>query len=174
MPTSDEDLQKKQAHVQKLRQQLAAAEASRTAREAELANDVTAAQLDAEAARLEADLASAKDLAKVGSVKAAAAAPLDAARAAMKAELSRGEALEAARQQRDELRTTGVEAVDPGQRLADATAEKNASLPAGVPAETAIPDPEEPEPKTTAPKSTTPPKEVEAPAKADDNTSKEA
>jgi hypothetical protein len=174
MPTSDDDLRKKQEHVQKLRQQLAAAEASRVSREVELANDVTAAQLDAEAARLEADLGVAKDMAKASNVRSAAAAPLDAARNAMKAELSRGEALEAARAQRDELRTPGVEAIDPGQRLADATAEANAALPAGVPAETRIPDPEVPEPKTTAPKSTSQPKEVEAPAKATDDTPKGA
>lgn len=56
MPTSDEDLQQKQERVQQLREQLAAEESKRVQVERETSNDVTAAQLDAEAARLEASI----------------------------------------------------------------------------------------------------------------------
>lgn len=67
--TSAEELAKKAEHVQKLREQVAEAEAKRVAREVEASNDVAYAQLDAEEARLEAQLAAAKESAKVGVVK---------------------------------------------------------------------------------------------------------
>ncbi len=159
MPTSDDDLLKKQANVEKLRQQLVTAEASRVNRELELSNDVTAAQLDAEAARLEADLAVAKDLSRVTAVKSGASAPLDTARDLLKAEIARGSALAAAREQRDNIKNHPDASLDPGQRLADATAEANAKLPAGVPAETRIPVPDSPA-TTTTPKSTNTSKEA--------------
>lgn len=80
MPTSDEELQAKADRVEKLRSQVAAEEAKRATREREIANDITAAQLDAEAAALETRLQVAKDAGKVSAVKEGASAPLDAAR----------------------------------------------------------------------------------------------
>lgn len=84
MPTSEEELKKKRDNVEKLRQQVADEEAKRVTRERELSNDVTAAQLDAEAVRLEARLAAAKDSNKVAAVKEGASAPLDQAKAEMR------------------------------------------------------------------------------------------
>lgn len=94
MPTSDEDLQKQSDRVQKLREQVAAEEAKRTTRERDLANDVTMAQLQAEEAALEARLAVAKDAGKVGSVKAGAAAPLEAAKEQMERAVAQKKAAE--------------------------------------------------------------------------------
>lgn len=84
MPTSDQDLRSKQEHVEKLRSQVAEANAHREERERSLANDVTAAQLDTEAARLEAELIRSREMAKAGTVKLAAS-PLASAQADMKA-----------------------------------------------------------------------------------------
>ena len=96
MPTSDEDLQKQAERVQKLREQVADAEAKRTERERELANDVTMTQLQAEAAALEARLAVAKEQGKVGSVKEGASAPLDAAKDLLERAVAQKKAAEAA------------------------------------------------------------------------------
>lgn len=79
MPTSNEDLQAKKDRVEKLREQVASEEAKRLEREQALANDVTAAQLDAEAARLEAQLETAKQSNKAAAVKEGASDLLDAA-----------------------------------------------------------------------------------------------
>jgi hypothetical protein len=83
MPTSDEDLQAKRDEVSKLREQVANEEAKRLERERNLSNEVEAANLDAEAANLRAQLAAAKESAKVGTVRAGATAPIEAAREAM-------------------------------------------------------------------------------------------
>lgn len=96
MPTSDEDLQKKQEHVEKLRQQLADEENKRVERETELSNDIAAGQLDAEAARLEAQLTAAKSANKVSAVKAGASAPIEAAKAEMATAVEQQKALAAA------------------------------------------------------------------------------
>jgi hypothetical protein len=80
MAISDKELLQKQQHVEKLREQLATAESTRMARENERGNEIVAVQLDAEAARLEAQLAEAKRLATVSAVKEGASGPLDAAR----------------------------------------------------------------------------------------------
>lgn len=96
MPTSDEDLQKEAERVQKLREQVSNAEAKRTERERELANDVTMTQLQAEAAALEARLAVAKEAGKVSSVKDGASAPLDAAKEQLRRAVAQKEAAEAA------------------------------------------------------------------------------
>ena len=77
MPTTDEELAKKAEHVQRLREQVAAAQAQRVSREAEVSNDITAAQLDAEEVRLQAQLDAAKHESKVASVKSGAAIVLD-------------------------------------------------------------------------------------------------
>jgi hypothetical protein len=78
--TTDEELEQKRQHVEKLRNQLADEQAKRTERENGLVNDVTATQLDAEASRLEAALAAAKEANKVAAVKQGADAPLTAAK----------------------------------------------------------------------------------------------
>lgn len=57
MPTSNEDLNAKAEEVQSLREQVRQAESDRRTREAEVANDVTMAQLQAEEAALRARLA---------------------------------------------------------------------------------------------------------------------
>lgn len=94
MPTSNEDLQKKAERLQKLREQVAAEESKRTSRESELANDVKMTEMEAEEARLEARLAAAKDAGKVGSVKAGASAPLEAAKEQMERAVAQKKAVE--------------------------------------------------------------------------------
>lgn len=79
-PTSDEDLQKLQNDVDTLRERVAAEEAKRVERERLAANDVTAAHLNAEKARLEAQLASAKEAGKAAAVKEGLSGPLEAAK----------------------------------------------------------------------------------------------
>jgi hypothetical protein len=96
MPTSDEDLQKKAERVQKLREQVTNAEATRVQREADLANDITMRQLEAEEAALEARLAVAKEAGKVANVKQGAAAPLDAVTEQMERAVAQQKAAEAA------------------------------------------------------------------------------
>ena len=81
MATTDEELDQKRQHVQKLRDQVAQEEAKRIEREADLVNDIAAAQLDAEATRLEAQLAEAKRQNKVNEVKSGASTVLDAIKA---------------------------------------------------------------------------------------------
>ena len=79
MPTSDEELAAKRAQVEKLRVNVATENAKREQRERELANDVHAAQLDAEIAQLEVQLEQAKASNKVAAVKEGATGPLQAA-----------------------------------------------------------------------------------------------
>lgn len=80
MSTSDEDLKKMQDKVEKLRERVAAEETKRITRERELANDVTYANLEAEGARLEAELAAAKQANSAASIKEGVAGPLEAAK----------------------------------------------------------------------------------------------
>lgn len=54
---SEEDLQAKREHVEKLRSQLADARTKAESNAIDMSNEVTAKQLDAEAAQLEAELA---------------------------------------------------------------------------------------------------------------------
>lgn len=77
MPTTQEELAAKRERVEKLRDQLAAAEAQRVSRESEAQTDIEAAQLDAEEARLQGQLVAAKEAAKVGSVKSGTSGVLD-------------------------------------------------------------------------------------------------
>jgi hypothetical protein len=60
MPITDEELDQKRQRVEELRSQVAQEEARRVANESALVNEVTAAQLDAETTRLEAQLEVAK------------------------------------------------------------------------------------------------------------------
>jgi hypothetical protein len=79
-PVSDADLAKKQERVAKLRAQVEEAERTRVERERDQANTITMAQLDAEEARLQAQLDSAKAAGRVSTVKEGASGPLEAAR----------------------------------------------------------------------------------------------
>lgn len=73
MPTTDDELAKKRDKLEKLREQVAEAEDTRLQRERELSNDISAAELDAEEARLTHRLSIAKEMSKVSVVKAGAA-----------------------------------------------------------------------------------------------------
>lgn len=97
MPTSDEDLQKLQVEVQKLRDDVAAQEAAAATRARESDNDIAAAQLTAERTRLQAQLAAAKDAAKATNIKSGASAPLAAAKADMQLALEQTKQQEALR-----------------------------------------------------------------------------
>jgi cytochrome c1 len=77
MPTTDEEVAKKAAHVQRLREQVAAAQDQRVTRVSELSNDITMRQLEVEESRLQAQLDLAKNDAKVTTVKAGASTLLD-------------------------------------------------------------------------------------------------
>lgn len=94
MPTSDEDLDKQKDKVQKLREDVAQAEATRINREASLANDETMLRLQTEEAQLRARLAEVKESSKASSVKAGNDAPLSAAKADMEAAVARQKAAE--------------------------------------------------------------------------------
>ena len=82
---SEEDLQRKRDKNDKLREQIAAAEADAEARSRSQANEIESAQLDAETARLEARLQQAKAAARVSVAKEAAVGPLAAAKEQLKA-----------------------------------------------------------------------------------------
>lgn len=77
MAVTEDDLQKKREKNNKLRQQIAEAEATAATRVQEQNNEIEAKSLDAETARLEAQLAAAKEAAKVASVKSGSAGPLE-------------------------------------------------------------------------------------------------
>lgn len=93
MPTSDEDLQKKADDVQKLREQVADAEAKRVERERVVSNDLHMAQLESEEAALRARLAQAREASKVSNVKSGADAPLAAVQAQMEAAVAQEQAV---------------------------------------------------------------------------------
>lgn len=112
MPTSDEELQKKAEDVDKLRQQVANAEATREQREKELANDITLKQLEAEEASLKARLAVSKDAGKVSNVRDGAAAPLNAV----------GEMMERAVAQQKAAEHTGKESTRATESTSSGTA----------------------------------------------------
>jgi molecular chaperone GrpE (heat shock protein) len=76
MAISEDDLQKKRERLDKLREQIADAEAAASSSVQDQSNAIEAKQLDAEMARLEARLAQAKAAAKVSVAKEGAAGPL--------------------------------------------------------------------------------------------------
>jgi len=82
---TENDLEQKRAKVEKLREQIAAAEAKAATAVQDQSNAIEAAALDAEAARLEARLAAAKEQAKVSNVKDGSAELSETLKAAMKA-----------------------------------------------------------------------------------------
>lgn len=82
---TDEEVVKAQERVDKLRAQVAEAEATRLERENAVTNDITLQNLKTEEARLEAELASAKADSRVTSVRSGATSPLAAAKEEMQA-----------------------------------------------------------------------------------------
>ncbi len=93
MPTSDEDLAKEQAAVEKLREQVASEEATLLQRQQELANDVTANALQREKAALQARLDQLKGQSKVAAVREGAAAVVDPVKHAASIEDAKSAAL---------------------------------------------------------------------------------
>jgi hypothetical protein len=88
-PTSDEELKELQENVEDLRAQVVDANAEREAYEKSLANDVTAAQLKAEQARLQAELTTINAATDASQVEGAGASvPLVQATALMEAALA--------------------------------------------------------------------------------------
>jgi hypothetical protein len=75
---SQDDLQKKRDKNERLREQIAAASAQASERVQEQSNTIEASQLDAETARLELQLAAAKEQAKVTVAREGAEGPLSA------------------------------------------------------------------------------------------------
>jgi hypothetical protein len=96
MSTTDEELDKERDRIAKLREQIAEANSAREDRERGLTNDIAKAQLQAEGARLEAELAEAKAAAKASTVKAGASDQLEVNREAEKAADERTKAAAAA------------------------------------------------------------------------------
>jgi hypothetical protein len=96
MSVSEEDVQKKAESVQKLREQVQDAEANRVSREAELSNQFTMTQLEAEEAQLKARLTVAKEAGKVSVVKQGADAPMSAVKAQMEQAVAQEKAAAAA------------------------------------------------------------------------------
>lgn len=80
MATTDAELERLQKSVEKKRERVLVERVRLTERTNELSNDITAVQLQAEEARLDAELATLANQSKVTSVREGASAPLDAAR----------------------------------------------------------------------------------------------
>lgn len=124
MAISDTELAKKQAYVEKLRGQVAEEEAKRTQREADSTNELAAVQLDAEAARLEAQLQAAKDVNKASAVRSGAAAPLYAAKEDLARAQAVAEAQEKAKEVQAETDAANKEAQEKEAAEAKAAADK--------------------------------------------------
>jgi hypothetical protein len=103
VPTSEKDVEKLSTTVQKKRDQLQELRRKRVAQEQGLTNEITVAQLSAEEARLDAEIAAEKDRASVASVKSGASTTLEQAQAEMQAAVDRQKAEE-------QLRTADAQA----------------------------------------------------------------
>lgn len=95
---TEEDLDKKRHGLEKLREQIAEAHASRESREQALSNEISMKQLDAEEARLRAELAAAREAAKASTVKSGTADLLDTITDEQKAAEASAKAAEATSQ----------------------------------------------------------------------------
>lgn len=126
MATTEKELDEKRQRNERLREQLAAEEAKRLTREAEVSNDVTAKNLDAEAARLEAQLAAAKETNKVAAVKSGAAAPIEAAQAQLDNATAFAKAEDARRAEQERLVADAKAAQEQADADAKAAADKAA------------------------------------------------
>lgn len=134
MPTSDEELAQLQTSVEEKRQRLAGARLERESNERALANDVTAAQLLAEAAQLDVLIASEEKAASKESVAAGAAvlmttvqSDLEKAQAAQEGAVALAEAQAANQAAADEAKAAAdAEAVAQAEAaLAAASATEN-------------------------------------------------
>ena len=141
MATTEEDLQARRERNEELRAQIAAEQAARYDAQASLANDVTAAQLDAETARLEAALA-AEQRQNEG-LKAGASAPLEAAKNAMEQAVAAQKAAEQAAKEQEKVANKQDKGGTPEEReqaAADAAAKEAAKSPAGTPVSVSLTD----------------------------------
>lgn len=121
-PTSDEELRELQEHVEDLRAQVVDANAEKEAYERSLANDTVAAQLGAEAARLEAELASIKNSRESSDAGGGASVPLDQATALMESALTTRDATVEAGEAAAEARAAAdADAVTENAEAASAT-----------------------------------------------------
>lgn len=82
---SEKDLEKKRQNNERLREQIAEAEATAAGRLQEQSRAIEGAQLDAEAARLKARLAAAKEAAKASAAKSGSEGPLSSVTAQLEA-----------------------------------------------------------------------------------------
>jgi len=82
---SENDLEQKRQHNEKLRQQIADAEAKAAAQVVQVSNELAAAELDAETARLERQLEAARQTAKVSVAREGSASNLDTVKEDLKA-----------------------------------------------------------------------------------------
>lgn len=82
---TEKDLEQKRAKNERLRKQIADAEAKAAAAAQEQNLAIEAAALDAETARLEAQLAAAREAAKVSNIRSGATGPLAAVEEQLKA-----------------------------------------------------------------------------------------
>lgn len=94
MATDADALQEQRERNDKLREQLATEQAKLVSGTQEAHSEVELAQLQAEGARLEAELAGAKDSAKKASVRSGAALPLAQAKEQMQQAVARKESIE--------------------------------------------------------------------------------
>lgn len=116
MALTNDELQEKRDYVQDLRDQLEASRTERLTAEVDLSNDVAGAELDAEAARLSAELAEAQRLTE--NVKGSSDVNLAAAQAAMEAAAAKQAAIES-----PSANTTDG-AVDPADQVNDSSGTK--------------------------------------------------
>lgn len=101
MPTSDEELQAQRDRVDKLRERVAAERVKAVDNTASVQNDVDAALLSAEEARLEAELAAVKQTSTKSAAKEAAARPLEQAKEQMEEAVAAQKAAEQAASGKD-------------------------------------------------------------------------
>ena len=92
MPTSDEELQAKVNSVAKLREKVARAEAQRLENERVVSNDIAMSGLEAEEARLQAQLAAADATKTITAVRSGAETPITSAKEQMKVALAQRDA----------------------------------------------------------------------------------
>ncbi len=119
MATTDKELDKLRSANDKLRDQIAAEEATRASSDADAAREIEAEQLKAEQARLEAQLNLAK-AANAASKKGAESGPLQVAREAREAAEEQGKAQVEALKGREEEQAKEAKAAEEASKEAEA------------------------------------------------------
>lgn len=112
---TDDPLQEQRERNDKLREQLAQEQAKLVSGTQEAHDEVEQALLEAEGARLEAELAAAKDAAKKSTVRAGAALPLAQAKEQMKQAVARKENIEKAPEQAKPAAPAATQAPEAGR-----------------------------------------------------------